>query len=110
MSAAAFDYSDALLNNKAQISWESIPGRTGNHMPEMFDAPYEVQQEYHVAVSKAFLDEKGNDFVARELGIPTPGDFEAPGYFEGKVSPGTQTELAIPREYGGPMPLFVALL
>ena len=99
---AAFDYSDALLNNKAQISWESIPGRTGNHMPEMFDAPYEVQQEYHVAVSKAFLDENGNDFVAKELGIPTPGDFEAPGYFEGKVSPGTQTELAIPREYGGP--------
>jgi len=98
---AAFDYSDALLNNKAQISWESIPGRTGNHMPEMFDAPYEVQQEYHVAVSKAFLDENGNDFVAKELGIPTPGDFEAPGYFEGKVSPGTQTELAIPREYGG---------
>ncbi len=102
VGAAAFDYSDALLNNKAQISWESIPGRTGNHMPEMFDAPYEVQQEYHVAVSKAFLDENGNDFVAKELGIPTPGDFEAPGYFEGKVSPGTQTELAIPREYGGP--------
>ena len=102
VNAAAFDYSDALLNNKAQISWESIPGRTGNHMPEMFDAPYEVQQEYHVAVSKAFLDENGNDFVAKELGIPTPGDFEAPGYFEGKVSPGTQTELAIPREYGGP--------
>tara|TARA_B100000963_G_scaffold346963_1_gene352780 strand:- start:1248 stop:3512 length:2265 start_codon:yes stop_codon:yes gene_type:complete len=97
---AAFDYSDALLNNKAQISWESIPGRTGNHLPEMFDAPYEVQQEYHVAVSKVFLDEDGNDLVAKELGIPTPGDFEAPGYFEGKVSPGTQTELAIPKAGG----------
>ena len=99
---AAFDYSDALLNNKAQVSWESIPGRTGNHLPEMFDAPYEVQQEYHVAISKAFLDEDGNDFVAKELGLPTPGDFEAPGYFEGKVSPGTQTELAIPRQFKGP--------
>ena len=97
---AAFDYSDALLNNKAQISWESIPGRTGNHLPEMFDAPYEVQQEYHVAVSKVFLDEDGNDLVAKELGIATPGDFEAPGYFEGKVSPGTQTELAIPKAGG----------
>ena len=102
VSKAAFDYSTALLNNKAQISWESIPGRTGNHMREMFDAPYEVQQEYHVAVSKAFLDRNGNDELAKELGIPTPGDFEAPGYFEGKVSPGTQTELAVPREYGGP--------
>ena len=102
VSEAAFDYSDALLNNKAQISWESIPGRTGNHMSEMFDAPYEVQQEYHVAVSKAFLDENGDDAIAKALGIPTPGDFEAPGYFEGKVSPGTQTELAIPKEYKGP--------
>ena len=102
IATAAFDYSDALLNNKAQVSWESIPGRTGNHMPEIFDAPYEVQQEYHVAVSKAFLDENGHDLVAKELGIPTPGDFEAPGYFEGKVSPGTQTELAMPREYTGP--------
>jgi len=101
ISAAAFDYSDALLNNKAQISWESIPGATGKHLPEMFDAPYEVQQEYHVAVSKAFLDQDGNDLLAKELGVPTPGDFEAPGYFEGKVSPGTQTELAIPRKYGG---------
>ncbi len=97
---AAFDYSDALLNNKAQVSWESIPGRTGNHLPEMFDAPYEVQQEYHVAVSKVFLDQDGNDLIAKELGIPTPGDFEAPGYFEGKVSPGTQTELAIPKAGG----------
>ena len=102
VATAAFDYSDALLNNKAQISWESIPGATGNHMPEMFDAPYEVKQEYHVAASKIFLDKDGNDEAAKVLGIPTPGDFEAPGYFEGRVSPGTQTELAIPREYGGP--------
>ena len=71
-------------------------------MPEMFDAPYEVVQEYHVAASKIFLDKDGNDEAAKVFGIPTPGDFEAPGYFEGRVSPGTQTELAIPREYGGP--------
>lgn len=99
---AKFDYADALEKNKMQISWESIPGRTSGHMLEMFDAPYEVQQQYHVDISKAFLDDNGNDIVAQRLGIPTPGDFEAPGYFEGKVSPGTQTELAVPRQYKGP--------
>lgn len=99
---AKFDYADALEKNKMQISWESIPGRTSNHMPEMFDAPYEVQQQYHVDISKAFLDDNGNDIVAQRLGIPSPGDFEAPGYFEGKVSPGTQTELAVPKQYKGP--------
>ena len=102
IATAAFDYSDALLNNKAQISWESIPGATSNHMPEMFKAPYEVQLEYHVAASKVFLDRNGSDELAKDFGTPTTGDFEAPGYFEGKVSPGTQTELAIPREYTGP--------
>jgi len=99
IATSKFDYSDALDQNLAQISWESIPGRTSSHMLEMFDAPYEVQQEYHVAVSKAFQDDDGFDLVARRLGIPTPGDFEAPGYFEGKVSPGTQSELVAPKQY-----------
>jgi len=102
VSKAKFDYADALEKNKMQISWESIPGRTSGHMLEIFDAPYEVQQQYHVDISKAFLDDNGNDIVAQRLGIPSPGDFEAPGYFEGKVSPGTQTELAVPRQYKGP--------
>lgn len=99
IGTSKFDYSDALDQNLAQISWESIPGRTSSHMLEMFDAPYEVQQEYHVAVSKAFQDDDGFDLVARRLGIPTPGDFEAPGFFEGKVSPGTQSELIAPKQY-----------
>ncbi len=102
ISASKFDYSDALEQNLAQVSWESIPGRTSDHMLEMFDAPYEVQQEYHVEISKAFQDNDGFDLIARRLGIPTPGDFEAPGFFEGKVSPGTQTQVSAPRQYRGP--------
>ena len=102
LEKAGFNYADALKGNLGQISWESIPGRTSNHFPEMFDAPYEQQAEYHVAISKAFLDDDGNDIIAKKLGVLTPGDFEAPGYFEGKVSPGTQTEVAIPRMYKGP--------
>ena len=96
---ARFDYSDAARNNLAQISWESIPGATANHMPEIFDAEYPAIQEYHVSISKAFLDREGNDIIARELGILSPGDFEAPGYFEERVSPGTQTEIVSPKRY-----------
>ena len=97
---AAFDFSNALLDNRGQISWEAQPGANTNHLPELFDAPYEVQQEYHVAISKAFLDDDGNDIIAKALGLPTPGDFEAPGFYKGKVSPGTQTEVAAPRQFG----------
>jgi hypothetical protein len=102
VSQMSYDYSTALEENLGQISWESIPGATANHMPEMFDAPMEQQAEYHVDISKAFLDDEGFDIAARELGLLTPGDFEAPGYFEGKVSPGTQTEAVMARQYKGP--------
>lgn len=98
-SEMTFDYADAAERNLGQISWESVPGRAGGHLREIFDAPYEQQAEYHVAVSKAFLDDDGNDLIAKRLGLPSPGDFEAPGYFEGKVSPGTQTEIIAPRQY-----------
>jgi hypothetical protein len=94
-----FDFEDAAKNNLAQISWESIPGRTTGHMPQVFDADYSVLQNYHVDISKAFLDADGNDMVAREFGILSPGDFEAPGHFEGRVSPGTQTQVVAPKKY-----------
>jgi len=96
---AKFDYSDAARNNLAQVSWESIPGATSGHLREMFDAQYPELQEYHVQISKAFLNEDGNDIVALELGILSPGDFEAPGYFEDRVSPGTQTQVVSPKRY-----------
>ena len=96
---AKFDYADAIRANMAQISWESKPSFTSNHMPEIFEAPFEQQAEFHTAVSKGFLDEEGTDLLAKKIGIMSPGDFEAPGYFEGVVSPGTQTEVVVPRKY-----------
>ena len=98
---AKFDYKDAIESSLAQISWESIPGAKTGHMPEAFQAPFKVLNQYHVDISKAFLDENGRDIVAKELGVLSPGDFEAPGYYEGRVSPGTQTQIAAPRKYKG---------
>jgi hypothetical protein len=96
---AKFDFEDAMTNSLAQISWESIPGATADHMPEIFDAEYPVLQQYHVDISKAFLDENGNDLISKYFGMLSPGDFEAPGYFEGRVSPGSQTQIVAPRRY-----------
>jgi len=99
VGAAGFNYASALEKSLGQISWESIPGRTSGHMPEMFNVPYEQLQEYHVAISKALQDENGSDFIANTLGILSPGIVEAPGFFEGKVSPGSQTEIALTKIY-----------
>ena len=99
VNAAGFNYANALEKSLGQISWESIPGRTSGHMPEMFNVPYEQLQEYHVAISKALQDENGSDFIANTLGILSPGIVEAPGFFEGKVSPGSQTQIALTKIY-----------
>jgi len=99
-AAAGFDYADAANNNLAQISWETIPSKTSGHMPEIFETTPEIKQDYHVQMSKAFLDDNGNDLIAQKFEILSPGDFEAPGYYEGLVSPGTQTEITAPRQYG----------
>ena len=102
ITKSAYDYADALNDNLAQVSSETIPGKTATHMLEMFDAPYQQQADFHVQTSKALQDENGTEIIAKELRVPSPGDFEAPGYFEGKVSPGTQTKLAAPKLYKGP--------
>ena len=99
VNAAGFNYANALEKSLGQISWESIPGETSGHMTEIFSAPYEQLQEYHVAISKALQDEDGGDFIANRLGILSPRIVEAPGFFAGKVSPGSQTEVALPKIY-----------
>jgi hypothetical protein len=95
------DFADALHSNLAQISWESTPGRTSGVLPEMHDAPIEQRAEYHQAISQAFLNDKGHDELAKALNVLSPGEFEAPGYFEGKTNPGSQVLASAPRAFKG---------
>ena len=98
---AKFDYSNAIKNSLGQISWETKPSASSNHLRQIFDAPMEQQSEFHVAMSKVFLDDAGKDTLAEKAGVISPGHFEAPGYFEGVVSPGTQTNALLPTKYKG---------
>ena len=91
----------------AQISWASIPGKTPKHMADIFYAPYNFLAESHQAISSVFLDKDGRDYIAKRLGLLSPKDFEAPGFFEGKVSPGTQTEISSPKKYKADKELFI---
>jgi len=99
--AAKFDYKDAAQASLAQSSWESIPSRSSGHMAGIFNAPIEQKLDYHKQMSMAFLDDQGNDIIARELGLASPGSFEAPGYFEGLASPGSQTQAVLPKKFKG---------
>lgn len=97
----SFDYKDALENTLGQISWETKPSASSGHMAEIFDAPMEQQAEYHYTMSKALTGDDGVDLIAKEFGLLSPGSFDAPGVFEGVLSPGTQTYALMPKKYKG---------
>ena len=97
----SFDYKDALERSLGQISWETKPSATSGHLKEIFDAPMEQQAEYHFAIAKALTGDDGVDLIAKDVGLLSPGSFDAPGVFEGVVSPGTQTLALMPKKYKG---------
>ena len=88
---AGLDYADFLNDNYAQISWETVPSTKRKHLNGIGDLDDVVKADYHVAISKIFLDKDGRDKIAKELNMLSPGDFEAPGMFEGVSNPSTQT-------------------
>ena len=98
---AAFDYSNALLkNNRGQISWEAQPGWQ-IICQRLFDAPYEVQQEYHVAIIKAFLDDDGNDISPKRTWAANAWRFRSAGILQRpKVQPRLSKLRSLPRQFG----------
>ncbi len=99
LKKAGFDYSEALRQSLGQISWEAVPHSSTNHLKGLETGEPKIKSEYHTDISKAFLDDKGRDIIAQRLGLLSPGEFEAPGYYMGIVNPGSQTEVVMPKGY-----------
>lgn len=91
-----FDFADALAAHRAQVSWESRPGRLTGVLPEVNDAPFSEQWEFHQAIEAALLGPNGEDLLAQKMGVPALGEFQGPGVYQGEVTPGSQSELAVP--------------
>ena len=99
------DFATAVDNNLGQISWETAPGKITNHFSEYHTASSIIQNEYHVALSKALTDESGTDIIAKRLGLVTPGQFDALGVYTNKAgkiefNPSTQTIFVAPKKTG----------
>jgi hypothetical protein len=101
VSSTAFNYADALGRTYGQGSWESAPGQTSANLPEYFDAKPEDQQAFHAAIRGALVDDQGRDLIAQHLGLLTGPSLDAPGVFQGAVSPGTQSQIALGQAPGG---------
>lgn len=89
-------------NAPVQLSWESTPGHTNTNMAGIHEAPIEQRREYHNAIQKVMLDDKGNDVIAQAFGLDTRSSFDAPGIFQGRLNPGSQS---IVKTYGQARPL-----
>jgi hypothetical protein len=98
---AAFNFADALRKNYAQTSWESAPGMTTGHFPEFANAPLADRQAYHNAIRDALTDENGRDTILSHLGMLTGKTIDAPGVFEGRINPGSQSQVAVGNAPGG---------
>ena len=96
---AKFDYADASESSTAQSSWESAPSKPSGHMSQLFQSPMNQRLDYHKQISTAMLDNDGNDIIAKEFEVLSPGAFEAPGFFEEETSPGSQTQVVLPKKY-----------
>lgn len=76
--------------NRVQVSLESSPGQKTGLIPEEYNAPAMQRKAFHDEMNKIFYDENGDDIIAKELGLPNPQHIDAPGYYNGKMSPGSQ--------------------
>ena len=83
-------------------SWESMPGAGAKHMPEIKGAPPDAWREYHEAVKGAVLDPRNKDDLIRGMGGRyQEAAYDAPGYFKGEISPGTQSRSLVARTQAG---------
>jgi hypothetical protein len=94
---SAKDFSDFLDANLAHVSWEATPSKKIAHLQGLEQLPPEAKADYHKRISDALVDEKGNDVIAKHLGLLSPGTVEAPGYWEGNVNPASHLQVAATR-------------
>jgi LysM repeat protein len=86
-------------NRNLQVSFETARGPSHPEQLDWYDkVDDEVRQRYHDEKRDAFLDENGNHQLADALGLKVTNTFNAPGVYEGVVSPGSQTKIEVPEE------------
>lgn len=90
VAASKFDFSDAIRQRTAQMSWEATPGATTGVLPGLLTAPIEQKFEYLEAVSRVLLD-NGRDVIAQRIGLPAGRTIVGFSAWQGDIGAGAQT-------------------
>ncbi|MDO8547879.1 MAG: LPD38 domain-containing protein [Nitrospirales bacterium] len=91
----SLDFSDALKQRTAQISWEATPGKTSLILPGIHGATLGQQAEYLAAVDAALRGDYGQDLIAEKLNLAGANTIFGPGAWQGNITVGAQTRTAI---------------
>jgi hypothetical protein len=96
--ASKYDFSDAIEERTAQMSWEATPGESTGVLPGIFKAPIQQKFEYLEDVGKVLLDANTNDKIAVKIGLPVRKSIVGFSAWNGDIGAGKQTFAGIALE------------
>lgn len=96
-----YDFSDAIRERTAQMSWEATPGKNTGVLPGLLKAPMDQKFEYLRAISDALTDKDGLDLIAKRIGLPSGKTFFGFSAWDGDIGAGGQTLTGVAMEGAG---------
>jgi hypothetical protein len=96
--ASKYDFSDAIEERTAQMSWEATPGESTGVLPGILKAPIQQKFEYLEDVGKVLLDANANDKIAVKIGLPVRKSIVGFSAWNGDIGAGKQTFAGIALE------------
>ena len=91
VTASKFDFSDAINDRTAQMSWEATPGESTGIMPGIIKAPAHEKFEYLADVGNVITNKDGTDKIAEKIGLPAGKTVVGFSAWKGDIGAGKQT-------------------
>ena len=89
--ASKYDFSNAIYERTAQMSWEATPGASTKILPGLLNAPIKEKFEYLEAITKVLTNENGQDKIAVKIGLPSGKTVLGFSAWQGDIGAGAQT-------------------
>jgi hypothetical protein len=96
VTKSKYDFSDAINERTAQMSWEAAPGVSTGVLPGFHSAPVAEQLEYLAMIRAALTDKDGNDIIGKVVGAAFNNSTQAFSGWQGVSSAGIQDGIAVP--------------
>jgi len=95
-TTAKFDFSNALEERMAQMSWEATPSTSVDDVAFIHAAPTELKFKYLEGVQKILTGENGQDIIAELIGLASPPTINGFSAWAGSIGAGAQDFISVP--------------